>query len=74
MAKKDYVDIIIVYGADEIRTEVPEGSSINALIEDGHLRGVNVSNTRLNNAPAKGNDVVKEGDTVRQVPKSGVQG
>jgi hypothetical protein len=74
ITKKGFIEILVQRGAEEIRTEVPEGSTISALIEDGHLRGVNVANTRLNNAPAGSGDTVYDGDTVTQVPRSGKQG
>lgn len=74
IARPGYIDIIVQRGGDEVRTEVPEGSTINFLIQEGHLRGVAVANTRLNNAPANGDDTVLPGDTVVQIPRSGKQG
>lgn len=74
ITRQGYIEIVIHRGGEQVRTEVREESTINALIEDGHLRGINVANTRLNNAPASGDDTIHAGDTVSQVPKSGSQG
>lgn len=68
------VEITVERGGEFIRAEVPEGSTIKALIEDGHLRGIDVANTRVNGALADENATVAEGDTVSQIPRSGKQG
>jgi hypothetical protein len=68
------IEIKVRRGAETIDTEVPEGSTVQALIEDGHLRGVTVASTRLNGSPADGSSPLQQGDTVEQVPKSGKQG
>lgn len=66
--------VTIERGGESTTTECDEGCNIQALIEDGHLRGVAVANTRVNGAPAEVNTPVRDGDTVSQVPKSGRQG
>jgi hypothetical protein len=68
------IRIHIERGGESTTIEVPEDSSIQAVIEDGHLRGVDVANTRLNDAPASPSDGLQNGDTVTQIPKSGKQG
>ena len=68
------VNITVERGGEFLRTTVPEGSTIKALIEDGHLRGITVANTRVNGALANEDTPVQDGDTVSQIPKSGKQG
>lgn len=68
------IEISIERGGENVRTVIPEGTVVRALIEDGHLRGVEVVNTRVNGAPAREDTRLQNGDTVSQIPKSGVQG
>lgn len=68
------IRVTIELGGEMITTEVPEGSTVQALIENGHLRGINAATTRLNGAPASVNSPLQDGDEVTQVPKSGRQG
>jgi hypothetical protein len=68
------IRIKIQMGGETIETNVDEGSTVQALIEGGHLRGIEVANTRLNGAPASSRDTLQDGDSVSQVAKSGQQG
>lgn len=72
MAKQ--IKVTIEMGSEVITTNVDEGSTIQALIEDGHLRGIEAASTRLNGAPASPDTTLRDGDAVAQVPKSGRQG
>lgn len=71
---EDMVNITVERGGEFVRTTVPVGSTIKALIEDGHLRGIDVANTRVNGTLADENATIAEGDTVSQIPRSGKQG
>jgi len=68
------IRISIERGGETVETNVPEGSSVSALIEDDHLRGVAVASTRVNGRPATGSTPLNDGDQVSQVPTSGKQG
>ena len=68
------IEITIERGGETITAFVPEGSTISALIREGHLRGIEVASTRINGAPAGVATTLREGDEVDQVPKSGKQG
>lgn len=68
------IEITVRRGAETVNTEVPDGSTVQFLIENGHLRGIQVASTRLNGAPVDGDPTLQKGDTVEQVPKSGRQG
>ncbi len=68
------ITVTIEMGSEIIRTTVDEGSTVQALIEDGHLRGIESASTRLNGAPAASSTPLQDGDSVSQVPKSGKQG
>lgn len=68
------IRVTIELGGEMITTEVPEGSTVQALIENGHLRGINAASTRLNGSPAAPSTPLRNGDSVSQVPKSGKQG
>jgi hypothetical protein len=70
----DMVNITVERGGEFIRASVPTGCTIKALIEDGHLRGISVANTRVNGALANEDTTIHDGDTVSQIPKSGKQG
>ncbi len=69
-----FIEITVERGGETIVTRVPEGSTVQALIEGNHLRGVEVANTRVNGAPAAAATSLRSGDSVAQVPKSGTQG
>jgi molybdopterin converting factor small subunit len=69
-----YIEVTIERGGESVNTIVPEGSTLSALIQDGHLRGVDVATTRVNGAPADTKTPLRAGDSVAQVPKSGTQG
>lgn len=68
------IEITIERGGEYIKAFVPEGATVEALIQNGHLRGIQVANTRVNGAPAVNDTALQTGDTVSQVPKSGTQG
>ncbi len=68
------IRISIERGGEVVETNVPEGSSVSALIEDDHLRGIAVASTRVNGRPATASTQLNEGDAVSQVPTSGKQG
>ncbi len=68
------IEITIERGGEFMRTFVKEGATVQALIEDGQLRGISTSNTRVNGAPSTEGTSLKSGDSVVQVPKSGKQG
>lgn len=70
----EMVEITIERGGEYVRVEVPEGSTVSALIQDDHLRGINVSSTRVNGNLASPETPLQQGDQVAQVPKSGKQG
>ncbi len=70
----DQIKVTIERGGENVTTYVDEGSTVQALIEDGHLRGIESASTRLNGAPADPSTTLQEGDSVCQVPKSGKQG
>lgn len=72
MAKQ--IKVTIEMGSEIITTSVDEGATVQALIEDGHLRGIEAASTRLNGAPASPGTPLQDGDSVSQVPKSGRQG
>lgn len=61
-------------GGEVIETQVSEGSTVRALIEDDHLRGIETCSTRVNGTPASDTTPLKAGDQISQVPKSGKQG
>lgn len=69
-----FIRINIERGGEYITTDVPEGSTVQALIDGDHLRGVQVSSTRVNGAPAENSTPLENGDSVSQIPKSGKQG
>ena len=69
-----YIRVTIERGGEQTITDVPEGSTVGALIEQGHLRGVAVASTRVNGLPATGSTPISDGDTASEVPKSGKQG
>jgi molybdopterin converting factor small subunit len=68
------IEIKIERGGESITTTIEAGATVQALISDGHLRGVEVVNTRVNGAPAEDDTVLQSGDTVSQIPLSGKQG
>ncbi len=68
------MEITVERGGEYLRLTVPEGATIQALIRDNHLRGVEVANTRVNGAPANRDTSLRAGDSVAQIPKSGEQG
>ena len=68
------IRISIERGGELVETNVPEGSSVSALIEDDHLRGISVASTRVNGRPATATTPLNDGDSVSQVPTSGKQG
>ena len=74
MASNRQITVTIQMGGETITTSVPEGATVQALIEDGHLRGINAALTRVNGAPAAPDSPLCDGDQVSQVPKSGQQG
>lgn len=69
-----FVEVRMERGGERLMLQVPEGATIKALIEDGHLRGINVASTRVNGAQAEDDTVLQGGDSVSQIPKSGTQG
>ncbi len=73
IANPGMMEIKIERGGENVNVEVPEGATIKALIEDGHLRGIGVVNTRLNGVPAQEDMSLHSGDIVAAVPKSGEQ-
>ncbi len=68
------ISVRIERGGEFVDTQVPEDSNVQALIEDGHLRGITTSSTRVNGEPATPNTPLQNGDQVSQIPKSGKQG
>jgi sulfur carrier protein ThiS len=72
--KSGMISVRIEKGGENVDTQVPEGSTIRALIEDNHLRGLEVVSTRVNGTPASDSTPLQEGDRISQVPKSGKQG
>ncbi|KKL87893.1 hypothetical protein LCGC14_1930190 [marine sediment metagenome] len=70
----EMIEITVERGGEFVRATVPVGSTIKALMEDGHLRGISVANTRVNGALAEEDTPIHSGDTVSQIPKSGKQG
>lgn len=68
------IEVTIERGGEHVTAFVPEGSTVSALIEGGHLRGIGVASTRVNGAPADEDTRLGPGDEVNQVPKSGRQG
>lgn len=68
------ITVNIERGGEYIQTTCNEGDTVQALIQDGHLRGIEVTSTRVNGAPAKPSTPLREGDTVTQIPRSGRQG
>lgn len=73
-AEDGQIEVTIERGGERVTAFVPEDSTVNALIEQGHLRGINVAGTRVNGGPADGDTRLQHGDQVTQVPKSGEQG
>jgi hypothetical protein len=64
--------VSIEVNGEFITTEVPVDSTVRALFEDGHLRGIDTINAiRVNGHPATAATVVKEGDTVATAPVGG---
>lgn len=72
--REGYIRITIERGGEQVITDVPEGSTVGALIQSEHLRGVSVASTRVNGQPATASTPVCNGDTASEVPKSGKQG
>ena len=68
------ISVRIERGGEYVDTQVPEDSNVQALIEDGHLRGITASSTQVNGEPATPNTPLQNGDQVSQIPKSGKQG
>ena len=68
------IEVKIERGGERLCVDVPEGSTIKALIEDGHLRGLTVVNTLVNGTTAGGRETLQNGDMVTEIPKSGKQG
>ncbi len=67
------VTITIERGGEMVRTTVPEGATVKALTEGGHLRGIDTS-VLVNGRPATENTPVRDRDEVTEVPKSGQLG
>ncbi|KKN80409.1 hypothetical protein LCGC14_0330020 [marine sediment metagenome] len=68
------INVRIGRGGEVVDTQVPENSTVQALIEDGHLRGIKACTTRVNGSPATPNTPLQNGDQVSQIPRSGKQG
>lgn len=54
-----------------ITTEVPLDSTVKALFDGGHLRGIDAQAVRINGRPATQETVVKPKDTVQTAPTAG---
>ncbi len=68
------ITVNIECGGEFVQTICNEGDTVQALFENGHLRGAEVTSTRLNGSPARPTTPLRDGDTVVQVPKHGQQG
>ena len=68
------ISVRIERGGEVVDTQVSENSTVRALIEGGHLRGITTSSTRVNGEPATPNTPLQNGDRVVEIPKSGKQG
>lgn len=74
MAETQMINVTIERGGERLETQVPEGSTIQVLIDNGHLRGITAASPRLNGEAATSQTPLQNGDSVSQVPKSGKQG
>ena len=68
-----HMEITIFAGGEEIRTVVPQGSTIEAVFQGGHLRGVQAGAAafRVNGGAANGNTILNPNDQVQAVPIGG---
>ena len=65
------MQVTIEVNGEFVVTSVPIGATVQALFDEGHLRGIEVGSVRIGGKPVKPDTVVKEGETVQAVPSSG---
>jgi sulfur carrier protein ThiS len=71
MAEKDMMKVSIEANGEFITAELPRNSTIRALFDGGHLRGIDVTAVRVNGRPATVDTPVEEGDRVQTAPVGG---
>ncbi len=64
--------IKIEINGESISTEVDKGATVQALFEEGHLRGVEVDAVRVNARSAVADEELEDGDVVQNAPTGGL--
>lgn len=67
----EMMSVSIELNGEFLTTEVQINSTIEALVEGGHLRGISVNAIRVNGRPATNDTKLQDGDAVQAVPPGG---